>query len=301
MKTIMECVPNYSEGRNKETVLAIADCFKNKNNVRLLDFSSDEDHNRSVFTVIGEPEALKEAVLLSCEVALKKIDLRRHRGQHPRMGAVDVIPFIPIRNCNIEDAKNIARQVGEYLGEKLHQPVYLYEKSASSPSRENLADVRRGEFEGLAQKMQDPNWKPDFGPNIPNETGGATAVGARMPLVAFNVNLNTPDLSIAKAIAKKVRYSNGGFRYIKAMGVALHERNIVQVSMNVTDYTRTSLYRVFETIKMEAKRYGVNVAGSELIGLAPVMALADAAEYYLQIDNFKIEQLLEMRILEGEE
>ncbi len=301
MKTIMECVPNYSEGRNKETVLAIADCFKNKNNVRLLDFSSDEDHNRSVFTVIGEPEALKEAVLLSCEVALKKIDLRRHRGQHPRMGAVDVIPFIPIRNCNIEDAKNIARQVGEYLGEKLHQPVYLYEKSASSPSRENLADVRRGEFEGLAQKMQDPNWKPDFGPNIPNETGGATAVGARMPLVAFNVNLNTPDLSIAKAIAKKVRYSNGGFRYIKAMGVALHERNIVQVSMNVTDYTRTSLYRVFETIKMEAKRYGVNVAGSELIGLAPVMALADAAEYYLQIENFKIEQLLEMRILEGEE
>ncbi|MGI6214392.1 MAG: glutamate formimidoyltransferase [Christensenellales bacterium] len=297
----MECVPNYSEGRNKETVLAIADCFKNKNNVRLLDFSSDEDHNRSVFTVIGEPEALKEAVLLSCEVALKKIDLRRHRGQHPRMGAVDVIPFIPIRNCNIEDAKNIARQVGEYLGEKLHQPVYLYEKSASSPSRENLADVRRGEFEGLAQKMQDPNWKPDFGPNIPNETGGATAVGARMPLVAFNVNLNTPDLSIAKAIAKKVRYSNGGFRYIKAMGVALHERNIVQVSMNVTDYTRTSLYRVFETIKMEAKRYGVNVAGSELIGLAPVMALADAAEYYLQIENFKIEQLLEMRILEGEE
>lgn len=301
MKTIMECVPNYSEGRNKETVLAIADCFKNKNNVRLLDFSSDEDHNRSVFTVIGEPEALKEAVLLSCEVALKKIDLRRHRGQHPRMGAVDVIPFIPIRNCNIEDAKNIARQVGEYLGEKLHQPVYLYEKSASSPSRENLADVRRGEFEGLAQKMQDPNWKPDFGPNIPNETGGATAVGARMPLVAFNVNLNTPDLSIAKAIAKKVRHSNGGFRYIKAMGVALHERNIVQVSMNVTDYTRTSLYRVFETIKMEAKRYGVNVAGSELIGLAPVMALADAAEYYLQIENFKIEQLLEMRILEGEE
>jgi glutamate formiminotransferase len=301
VKTIMECVPNYSEGRNKETVLAIADCFKNKNNVRLLDFSSDEDHNRSVFTVIGEPEALKEAVLLSCEVALKKIDLRRHRGQHPRMGAVDVIPFIPIRNCNIEDAKNIARQVGEYLGEKLHQPVYLYEKSASSPSRENLADVRRGEFEGLAQKMQDPNWKPDFGPNIPNETGGATAVGARMPLVAFNVNLNTPDLSIAKAIAKKVRYSNGGFRYIKAMGVALHERNIVQVSMNVTDYTRTSLYRVFETIKMEAKRYGVNVAGSELIGLAPVMALADAAEYYLQIENFKIEQLLEMRILEGEE
>ncbi len=297
----MECVPNYSEGRNRETVLAIAGCFQNKEGVRLLDFSSDEDHNRSVFTVIGEPEALKKAVLLSCETALQKIDLRCHTGQHPRMGAVDVIPFIPVRNCGIEDAKNIAMQVGKYLGEKLKQPVYLYEKSASSPLRENLADVRRGEFEGLKKKMQDPAWKPDFGPASPNETGGATAVGARMPLVAFNVNLNTSDLSIAKAIAKKVRHSNGGFRYIKALGIALHERNIVQVSMNVTDYTKTSLYRVFETIKMEAARYGVTVVGSELIGLAPVMALADAAEYYLRIENFNPEQLLELRILEGEE
>ncbi|MDO5021984.1 MAG: glutamate formimidoyltransferase [Eubacteriales bacterium] len=301
VKKIMECVPNYSEGRNRDTVLAIAACFQNKENVRLLDFSSDEDHNRSVFTVIGEPEDLKNAVIESCKVALEKIDLRVHEGQHPRMGAIDVIPFIPIRNCDIEDAKNIANELGRYLGEQLNQPVYLYEKSASSPLRENLANVRRGEFEGLKQKMQDPDWKPDFGPLSPNESGGATAVGARMPLVAFNVNLNTADLSIAKEIAKKVRHSNGGFRYIKAMGVELHERNIVQVSMNVTDYTKTSIYRVFETIKMEAKRYGVAVVGSELIGLAPVMALADAAEYYLQIENFNVDQLLEMRILEGEE
>ncbi|HHU02569.1 MAG TPA: glutamate formimidoyltransferase [Christensenellaceae bacterium] len=301
LKTIMQCVPNYSEGRNLDIINKIAECFKGKEGVRLLDYSSDEDHNRSVFTIIGEPETLRDAVIASCEVALNSIDLRNHKGQHPRMGAVDVIPFIPIKNYSIKDADDIAKQVGKYLGEELNQPVYLYEKSATNPSRENLADVRRGEFEGLFEKMQKPGWEPDFGPTSPNPSGGATAVGARMPLIAFNVNLATDRLEIARDIAKKIRHSNGGFRYIKAMGVMLEEKNIAQVSMNVTDYTKTSLYRVFETIKMEAQRYGVGVVGSELIGLAPMQAFIDSAQYYLRLENFSPKQVLENRLLEVDE
>ena len=292
---IIETVPNFSVGRDKDVIEAIADCFRGRDGVKLLDYSADMDHNRSVFTVIGEPGPLKEAVIASVKAALEKIDLTCHQGQHPRMGAVDVIPFIPIRDCGIKDADNLAREVGQAMGE-LGQPVFLYEKSASTPLRENLADVRRGEFEGLKEKMKHPDWKPDFGPSAPHPTGGATAVGARMPLVAFNVNLGTDKLEIAKAIAKKMRHSSGGFRYIKAMGVMLEDRQIAQVSMNVTDYTQTSLYRVFEAIKMEAKRYGVSVVGSELIGLSPLRALIDCAEYYLQMENFSMDQVLETRL-----
>lgn len=296
MDIIMETVPNFSEGRQTETIERIADCFRGKEGVKLLDYSADKDHNRSVFTVIGAPEPLKQAVIKAAGTAIELIDLRRHRGQHPRMGAVDVIPFIPVRNCTIEDADRVAREVGQALGSEYGQPVFLYERSATMPNRENLSEIRKGEFEGMAGKMKDPAWVPDFGPDTVHPSAGVTAVGARMPLVAFNINLGTDKLDIAKAIAKLVRHSSGGFRYVKAMGVLLTERNLAQVSMNVTDYTQTSLYRIFELVKMEAARYGVPVVGSELIGLSPLKALVDCAEYYLQIEQFRMDQVLETRL-----
>lgn len=298
MKVIMESVPNYSAGRDLAVVEAIADCFRGQEGVRLLDYSADKDHNRSVFTVVGGPQPLKQALLRSVQVALERIDLTKHEGQHPRMGAVDVIPFIPIRGCSLEDAKTLAAELGQAMGE-LGQPVFLYERSATSANRENLSDIRKGQFEGMAEKMKEKAWQPDFGPAAPHPTGGVTAVGARMPLIAFNINLDTPNVEIAKDIAKKVRHLNGGFRFVKGMGVMLEERGIAQVSMNLTDYTQTSIYRVFETVKMEARRWGVNVVGSELIGMSPMRALVDCAEYYLQIENFSIDQVLEQRL--GEE
>ena len=296
MEFIMETVPNFSEGRNPEVIEKIADCFRGKEGVKLLDYSADKDHNRSVFTVIGEPDPLRDAVIAACGVAIELIDLRTHEGQHPRMGAVDVIPFIPIKNCELADADRVAREVGQALGEQLGQPVFLYERSATRPNRENLSTIRKGQFEGMAEKMKDPDWEPDFGPKTIHPSGGVTAVGARMPLVAFNINLGTDKLEIAQAIATVVRHSGGGFRYVKAMGVMLEERGIAQVSMNLTDYTQSSIYRVFETVKMEARRYGVPVVGSELIGLAPLRALLDCAEYYLQIEDFKMDQVLETRL-----
>lgn len=296
MSVILESVPNFSEGRRTEVIERIADCFRGKEGVKLLDYSADKDHNRSVMTVIGEPDALRDAVILAAGTAIELIDLRVHWGQHPRMGAVDVIPFIPVRGCTLEDADRVAREVGQALGERFGQPVYLYERSATAPNRENLSEIRKGEFEGMPEKMKGAAWTPDYGPATTHPSGGVTAVGARMPLIAFNINLATDQLDIAKAIAKTVRHSSGGFKYIKAMGVMLKERNLAQVSMNVTDYTQTSLYRVFEAVRMEARRYGVNVAGSELIGLMPLAALADSAEYYLQIENFSLDQVLETRL-----
>lgn len=298
MRQIMETVPNFSEGRNQEVIEKIAGCFRGREEVKLLDYSADRDHNRSVFTVIGEPDALADAVVMAAGVAISLIDLRVHQGQHPRMGAIDVVPFIPIKGCDLKDADRVARTVGERMGRELGQPVFLYERSATSPHRENLSDVRRGEFEGMAEKMKKPEWAPDFGPAAPHASGGASAVGARMPLVAFNINLDTDDVEIAKHIGKIVRHSNGGFRYVKGMGVMLEDRQVAQVSMNLTDYTQTAIYRVFETVKMEARRFGVNVIGSELIGLSPMKALIDCAEYYLQIENFRLDQVLEMRLLE---
>ncbi|NLX83631.1 MAG: glutamate formimidoyltransferase [Clostridiales bacterium] len=296
MEFIMETVPNFSEGRNTAVIEKIADCFRGKEGVKLLDYSADKDHNRSVFTVIGEPNPLRDAVIAACGVAIDLIDLRQHEGQHPRMGAVDVIPFIPIKNCELADADRIAKEVGQALGEQLKQPVFLYERSATKPNRENLSTIRKGQFEGMAEKMKDPDWEPDYGPKTIHPSGGVTAVGARMPLVAFNINLGTDKLEIAQAIAKLVRHVGGGFRYVKAMGVMLEERNLAQVSMNLTDYTQSAIYRVFETVKMEAARYGVPVVGSELIGLAPLRALVDCAEYYLQIENFTMDQVLETRL-----
>ena len=297
MNKIIECVPNFSEGRDLAKVEKIADCFRGKPGVKLLDYSSDKDHNRSVVTVIGEPEPLRDAMVEAIGKAVELIDMTKHEGQHPRMGCVDVVPFIPVKNATIEEADALAKEVAKLAAEKFGQPFFLYERSATAPHRENLASVRKGQFEGMAEKMKDQTlWKPDFGPSTIHPTGGGTAIGARMPLVAYNINLDTPNLEIAQKIADRVRHVRGGFRYCKAMGVRLEERNIVQVSMNLTDYTHTSIYTVFETVRMEARRYGVNVVGSEVIGLVPLQALVDCAEYYLGIENFDIRQVLETRL-----
>lgn len=296
MNQIMECIPNFSEGRDLGKVEKIADAFRGKEGVKLLDYSTDKDHNRCVITVVGEPDPLRDAVVEAVGVAARLIDLNFHDGQHPRMGAADVIPFVPVRGCTLADADRVAKEVAAAVADRFDIPVFLYEKSATAPHRENLADIRRGQFEGMAEKMKDPLWFPDFGPSTLHPTAGAVAIGARMPLVAFNINLATSDLRIADQIARRIRHINGGFRYVKSMGVMLEDRNIAQVSINMTDYTRTALYRVFETVKMEAKRWGVGVVGSEIIGLTPMAALVDCAEYYLQIENFSMDQILETRL-----
>jgi len=298
MNKIMECVPNFSEGRDLQKIEKIANAFRGKTGVKLLDYSSDPDHNRSVITAAGEPQALKKAVIEAIGIAVELIDLTVHRGQHPRMGAVDVVPFIPLRNATMGEAIALSKSVAREVGERFNLPVFLYEKSASAPHRENLANVRSGQFEGLPGKMLQPGWKPDFGPETPHPTAGAVAVGARVPLIAYNVNLGTGDLEIARAIAEKVRHSGGGLRYCKAMGVALRERGITQVSMNLTDYTRTAIYQAQEMVRMEAKRYGVPVVGAEVIGLVPMEALADSAAYYLGIENFSMDRVLETKLME---
>ena len=276
---IIECVPNFSEGRDLEKIDQIVAPFRAKAGVKLL-----EDHNRLVVTLVGEPEALCEAVVEAVGVAVRLIDLNQHTGQHPRMGAVDVIPFIPIKNTSMEEAIELSKKVAAKVAELYNLPVFLYEKSATAPHRENLASVRKGEFEGMAEKIKLPEWQPD--------------IGARMPLVAYNINLSTDNLEIATKIAKSIRHINGGLRYVKAMGVELKERNITQVSINMTDYTRTALYRAFELVRIEARRYGVTIVGSEIIGLVPMEALIDTASYYLGLENFTMQQVLEARIME---
>lgn len=295
---IMECVPNFSEGRDLGKIEKIIEPFRARQGVKLLDYSNDEDHNRLVVTVVGEPEALKAALLEAVGQAVALIDLNRHSGQHPRMGAVDVIPFIPIKGCTMDEAIALSKEVGEQIATLYQVPVFLYEKSATAPHRENLAAVRKGEFEGMAEKINLAEWQPDFGPAERHPTAGTVAVGARMPLVAYNVNLGTADLNIASDIARKIRFIGGGLRYCKAMGVELKERGIVQVSINMTDYTRTALYRAFELVKIEARRYGVAVVGSEIIGLVPMEALIDTASFYLGLENFSMNQVLEARIME---
>ena len=292
----MECVPNFSEGRDLQKIDKIVAPFRSKQGVKLLDYSNDEDHNRLVVTVVGEPEPLRDAVLEAIGVAVELIDLNHHQGQHPRMGAVDVVPFIPIRGVTMEEAVALSKEVGEEVARRYNLPVFLYEKSASAPHRENLAAVRKGEFEGMAEKIKLPEWHPDFGPAERHPTAGTVAIGARMPLVAYNINLNTPSLEIAHDIAKKIRFIGGGLRYSKAMGVELKDRGITQVSINMTDYTRTALYRAFELVRVEARRYGVSIVGSEIIGLVPMEALIDTASYYLGLENFSMEQVLEARM-----
>ena len=298
MSQIIECVPNFSEGRDTAKMEKILDNFRGKENVKLLDYSNDKDHNRMVVTVVGEPQALKDAVVEAIGTAVEVIDLTKHEGQHPRMGAVDVVPFIPIREVSMEEAIALSKEVAEEAANRYNLPIYLYEKTASSPGRENLAVIRKGEFEGLVEKMQKPEWKPDFGPDVPHPTAGATVIGARMPLVAYNVNLNTDRMDIADKIAKTVRFLGGGLRFCKAMGVELTDRKIVQVSMNLTDYSKTAVYRAFEMVKMEAQRWGVTIAGSEIVGLVPMDALIDTAAYYLGLENFSTKQVLETHLME---
>ena len=298
MNQIIECVPNFSEGRDLAKIEKIVECFRGKKGVKLLDYSNDENHNRLVVTVVGEREPLKAAVIEAVGKAVELIDLTKHEGQHPRMGAVDVIPFIPVRNSSMEECVELSKEVGAEIARLYNFPVFLYEKSASAPHRANLAAIRKGEFEGMAEKIKLPEWQPDFGPAERHPSAGTVAVGARMPLVAYNINLNTDRLDIATDISKKIRHINGGFRFVKAMGVELADRGIVQVSINMTDFTRTALYRVFETVRFEAARWGVTIAGSEIIGLVPMAALVDTAEYYLGLENFSINQVLESRIME---
>jgi glutamate formiminotransferase len=298
MEKILECVPNFSEGRDLKIVEQIVDPFRKKDGVKLLDFQTDEDHNRSVVTVVGNPDALKQAVVESMGIAIDLIDMRTHSGQHPRMGAIDVVPFIPVKNITVDEAITVSKAVAKQVADAYQLPVFLYEQSAAKPERRNLATVRKGQFEGMAQKIKQPDWAPDYGPAEIHPSAGVAAMGARMPLVAYNVNLDTNDIEIANQIARSVRHISGGLRYCKGIGIELKDRGIVQVSLNMTDYTRTALYRVFELIKIEARRWGVNVVGSEVIGLVPMQALIDCAEYYLGIEGFSMEQVLEYRIYE---
>jgi glutamate formiminotransferase / 5-formyltetrahydrofolate cyclo-ligase len=268
--------------------------------LRVLDVQSDRDHNRSVLTLAGDEKALRSAVPELFAVAVDRIDLRDHRGEHPRLGAVDVVPFIPIEGATMADCVSLAREVGQAVAERFGVPIFLYEEAASSPHRRNLEDIRRGQFEGLAEKMRDPQWAPDFGPLAPHPSAGASVVGARMPLIAYNVNLGTADLEVARRIAKGIRHSSGGYRFVKAMGVMLQERNLAQVSINMTDFKKTPLHRVFETVKSEAARYGVAVIGSEIVGLVPSEALLDAADHFLRLERFDASQILERKIAEAE-
>jgi len=298
MTKIVECIPNFSEGRNQTIIAALADTVKSVPGVTLLDYSADESHNRSVFTFIGNPESVKAAAIALAKYAAANIDLTKHSGEHPRMGAVDVIPFVPIKNVTMEECVGLSKEVGEAVAAQAGIPVFLYEESATKETRRNLANIRKGQFEGMAKKMAKPEWSPDYGESVPHQTAGVVAVGARMPLIAFNVNLSTSDVEIANNIAKIVRGSSGGFKYCKGIGIMLEDRNIAQVSMNMVNFEGTPLYRVLEHIRIEAKRYGAHVIGTEIIGLTPAKALIDCAEYYLQIENFDYEkQVLENQVM----
>ncbi len=298
MAKLMECIPNISEGRRLNLVEEFADIVRAVPGVTLIDYSSDASHNRSVFTFLGDPNQVMEAAFRFAKHAVEKIDLRVHEGEHPRMGAVDVIPFVPIRDMDMAECVELSKVLGQRLSDELDLPVFLYEESASAPHRKNLAAIRKGQFEGMAEKVLEDQWHPDFGGNRIHPSAGVVAVGARQPLIAFNINLDTSDVSIAKKIAKIIREKDGGFRAVKALGVMLEERNIAQVSINMCDYKQTPLYRVLEFVRFEAARYGVHVVGTEIIGLAPMMAFVDAADYYLQIEKFDApKQVLECHLL----
>ena len=286
MTKILECIPNFSEGRCQKTINKLIKTAQSIPGVSLLDTNSDQSHNRTVLTLIGDPPGIKAVAIALTKCAQENIDLTQQLGEHPRMGAVDVIPFVPIKGVTMAECITISKDVAQTIAAELDIPVFLYEESATANHRHNLAAIRKGQFEGMAKKMQSPLWQPDYGPATPHPTSGVVAVGARHSLIAFNANLSTPDITIANKIAKKVRGSSGGLKYCKAIGIMLKERNIAQVSMNLVNYKHTAIYTTLELIKAEAKRYGVQVIGTELIGLAPAEALIDCAEYYLQLENF---------------
>lgn len=296
---LLECVPNISEGKDQEKITSIAEEVKRHKGVKLLDISSDKDHNRSVFTFIGEPAAVKSAASSMALKAIELIDMRVHRGGHPRLGAVDVVPFVPIQGVEMKEAVEVAREFGRELGER-RIPVFFYEEAATSLERKDLPSIRKGEYEGLKEKLNDPKWKPDEGPESFNPKSGATVVGARFPLVAYNVNLKTKDFALAKEIAKKVRFKDGGFPHVRAMGVDLKDKGMVQVSMNLTNYRETNIPLVYEFIREETSKRGIEIGGSEIIGLIPLKVLEGIAQYYLKNPEFSIRQIIEQRILEFE-
>jgi glutamate formiminotransferase/formiminotetrahydrofolate cyclodeaminase len=294
---LIECVPNFSEGRRQDVIKSIADTIRSTPGVTLLDVESNPDHNRSVISFVGESGPVKVAALAASGKAIELIDLTKHQGEHPRMGAVDVVPFVPLSGATMDDCITLAKEFGKEFAERFHVPVFFYEEAASMPERRNLADVRAGEFEGLRDKIgRDPAKKPDSGPDKIHPTAGATAVGAREILIAYNVNLGTNDLAIAKKIAHQLRAKDGGLAYVKALGFELKERGTVQVSMNMTDYNKSQLFKAKELVELFAQRYGVPVLGSEIVGLAPMDALVDSAEFYLKLENFSREQILEKRL-----
>ena len=293
---IIECVPNISEGRRADVIDGIAASLKAIPNLRVLDVQSDASHNRSVFTLAGDAVAMSAGIPALFAGAVAAIDLRSHRGEHPRLGAVDVVPFIPIDGVTMAECVTLAKAIAEDVAARFQLPIYLYEEASSNPARRNLEDIRRGEFEGLAAKMAKSEWAPDYGPAAPHPTAGASVIGARMPLIAYNINLATDRLEVAKKIASAIRMSSGGLRYVKAMGIPLEDRGIVQVSMNLTNYEKTPIFRVFDLVKREAARYGVNVLESEIVGLVPSAALTQAAEYFLQLEGFTAGQVLENKL-----
>ena len=297
MRKILLCEPNISEGRDLSVVEHIADEIRSDPAIKLMDYSSDPNHNRSVFTYLGEPEPVLEATERLAVMTFELIDMTLHTGSHPRQGALDVAPFIPVRGIETAEAVEVARRFGRYVG-GLGVPVYYYEDAATRPERKNLPDIRKGEYEALAEKLTKPEWAPDEGSAVFNPRSGATVTGARFPLVAFNVNLRTTDESIADRIARAVRFVSGGYRYVRAMGLPLEDKGLVQVSMNLLHYDRTPIARVLEAVRAEAARYGVAIAGTELIGPVPLAALEDAARYYLGLHEFSTDQIIETALID---
>lgn len=296
MAQIVQCVPNISEGRRPDVVEAVVSEVQTTAGVSLLDYSSDADHNRSVITFVGDLESVKEAAFRLTKKAVELIDMEQQSGGHPRIGAVDVIPFIPIQDIEMEECVNAAKELAKRINDELDVPTYLYGDAAQRPERRNLSKIRKGQYEVLKEEINKEERHPDFGAAKMHPSAGATVVGARMPLIAFNVNLDTDQKWIGDKIARAVRESSGGFKNVKGMGLLLEDRNQVQVSMNLENYIKTPIYRVFEVIKREAARYGVNVVGSEIIGLVPQQALVDVAEWYLRVEEFNPNQVLENRL-----
>ncbi len=297
MNRIVQCVPNFSEGKDLGKVEEIVSVLKNREGFKLVSYLPDADHNRTVVTLLGDIDAICDALIDFVGKTVELIDLNLHSGEHKRMGACDVIPFIPIKNIEMEDCVNVANKLGEKLAKLYSLPVYMYAEAAKKEDRVKLPSIRKGEFEGFDEKIKDSNWVPDYGDSIKHPTAGCLAVGARVPLIAFNINLDTSDVEIANKIAKAIRFSSGGYRFVQAGPMELKDRGIVQVSMNILDYRKTSIYRVFETVKFEAKRYGVNIVGSEIIGSLPMEALTQSAAYYLQVEDFNMNMILESSLI----
>jgi glutamate formiminotransferase len=298
MQKLVECIPNFSEGRRQEVIDQVAGAVRAVSGVRLLDVSSNPDHNRTVLTFVGPPEAVAEAALAATAEAVRLIDMDQHTGEHPRIGAMDVVPFVPLTGMTMDEAVALAKSVGERIAGELGVPVYLYSAAATTPARKRLPDVRQGQYEGLKSSISTPERKPDYGEAKMHPTAGATAVGARPPLIAFNVNLSKPNIAISRNIAKGLRESSGGLMNVQAMGVDLAAQGMVQVSMNLLDYTKTPIHRAYELVRVEAERHGVPVVGTEIVGLVPLDAILGAADFYLRLTDFNRSQVLEARLLE---